>query len=52
MGNVQEIEEGIDRYERLTFDVQRQMATLCATLLVAILVLSAVFENAAGLRRA
>jgi len=48
---VQEIEEGIDRYERLTFDVQRQVATLCATLLVAILVLSTVFENAAGLRK-
>ena len=52
MENVQEIEEGIDRYERLTFDVQRQMATLCATRLVAILALSTVFENVAGLRKA
>ena len=52
MEKVQEVEEGIDRYERLTFDVQRQMATLCATLLVAILALSTVFENADGLRTA
>lgn len=49
---VREAQAGIDRFGRLSFDVQRQVATLSATLIVALLALSEVFEGTPGLRAA
>ncbi len=44
--------EIVDRAERLSFDLQKQMTTLSATLIVALLALSEVFKGTEGLRAA
>lgn len=44
--------EKLDRAERLSFDLQRQITTLCATLILALLALSEVFGNTEGMRAA
>lgn len=44
--------EIFDRAERLSFDLQKQMTTLSATLIVALLALSEVFKGTEGLRAA
>lgn len=44
--------EIVDRAERLSFDLQKQMTPLSATLIVALLALSGVFKGTEGLRAA
>lgn len=49
---LRERQEVLDRVERLSFDLQRQITTLCATLILALLALSEVFEETRGMRAA
>lgn len=47
---VQEARRGLEKIESLNLEIQRQLITLSATLIVALLALSEVFEDTPGIR--